>query len=127
MHLGERLKTLRKRMGISQRHLGRQLEVTDAFVSQLEQGKRTAARSYYRKFSQLVAACDGLTDPDSLYEELLVFDFRKRDPELFATLCSHYPVPVSYKSCPHSCPPTSSGSAGQQKSLFGILSRQGCP
>jgi transcriptional regulator with XRE-family HTH domain len=127
MHLGERLKTLRQRMGVSQRRLGRQLGVTDAFVSQLEQGKRTATRSYYRKYSQIVAACDGLTDSDSLYEELLVFDFCKRDPELFAILCSHYPVPVSYKSCPDSCSPASGGSAGQQKSLFGILSRKGCP
>ena len=125
MYLSERLKTLRERMGFSQKRLGRQLGVTDAFVCQLEQGKRSPARSYYRRLSRFVAATDGLTDPEPLYEELLILDMRQRDPELFATLCTHYPVPRSYKLGRHPLSKSISGRDGRQKSLFNVFSWRG--
>ena len=123
--MSERLKTLRERMGVSQKRLGRELGVTDAFVCQLEQGKRTPARSYYRRLSRLVAACDGLTDADCLYEELLILDLRQRDPELFATVCAHYPVPKSFKSGQQPRSRARTGKRGRQASLFSFFSRGG--
>jgi transcriptional regulator with XRE-family HTH domain len=121
MYLSERLKTLRERMGFSQKRLGRQLGVTDAFVCQLEQGKRSPARSYYRRLSRFVAATDGLTDPEPLYEELLILDMRQRDPELFATLCAHYPVAKVHKSVENNRSRVRSSKPRRQKSLFRIL------
>jgi len=125
MPLSERLKILRQRMGISQQKLGRQLGVTDAYVCQLEQGKRTPARSYYRRLSRFVAATDGLTDPEPLYEELLILDLRQRDPELFATVCAHYPEPKSLQSDPLPRAHAHSSKTGRQGSFFRIFSWRG--
>lgn len=125
MPLSERLKTLRQRMGISQQKLGRQLGVTDAYVCQLEQGKRTAARPYYRRLSRLVATRDGLTDAETLYDELLILDLRQRDPELFATVCAHYPEPKSLQSDQLSRSHAYSVKNGRQSSFFRLFRWRG--
>lgn len=98
MQLSKTMKILRKRIGLNQAQLGHQLGVSDAFVCQIEKGKRTPAREYFRKFAGLVAYCDGLTEAESLYDELLILDLQQRDPELYDRLCFHFPISYPRRS-----------------------------
>ncbi|MEZ4600745.1 MAG: helix-turn-helix transcriptional regulator [Syntrophotaleaceae bacterium] len=103
MDLKIKLKSLRNYLGHSQVTLGQELGVSDAFISQLEHGRRLTDRNHYRKLAKLVADNHSQVDENRIFLELVILDFKRRDPELYELLCFNrfdYEREDSDASCP---------------------------
>ncbi len=71
--VGLRIKLLREAIGISIRELGRRANLTEGYLSQLENGKRAPSLSSMRKISDALGVDPALFLEDKLKEVELIF------------------------------------------------------